>query len=71
MICITPSLDCKLAPRCRVHFRNHPDVVHVDPHARYMVNLGDNALFACPSFREIEAEDDGFITLHPKMGALS
>ncbi len=71
-ICITPSLDCHLAPKCERHFRNHPDAIHADPHARYMVNLGDNAMFACPSYRERDAiEDDGFVTLHPKMGALS
>lgn len=54
-ICITPSLDCHLAPKCERHFRDHPDAIHADPHARYMVNLGDNAMFACPSYREREA----------------
>ncbi|BAE51517.1 hypothetical protein [Paramagnetospirillum magneticum] len=67
-ICITPSLDCHLAPKCARHFRNRPEATH--PDQRYMVNLGDNAMFACPSYREIETEADGWQTVYASQGAL-
>ena len=68
-ICITPSLDCHLAPKCERHFKNHPAATH--PDQAYMVNLGDNAMFACPSYQEIEAEADGWTTVYASQGALS
>ena len=68
-ICITPSLDCKLAPKCERHFRHHPD--KIDPDQSYQVNLGDTAMFACPNFREFPTvEDDGFVTMYASQGAL-
>ena len=67
-ICITPSLDCKLAAKCERHFKHHPDKIH--PDQGYKVNLGDTAMFACPNFREMADDSDGFVTMYASQGAL-
>ena len=64
-ICVTPNLDCHLAPKCERHFKNQPTATH--PNQAYMVNLGDNAMFSCPAYREL----DGWTTVYASQGALS
>ena len=64
-ICITPSFDCKLAPKCERHFQHHPD--KIDPDQSYQVNLGDTAVIACPSFRELIPEPQSRATSLPKV----
>lgn len=47
-ICVTPSLDCRLAATCARHFRKHGEATH--PDQTYCAYHGDNAVFACPGF---------------------
>lgn len=54
-ICVTPSLDCKLAAHCARHFRKHENATNNDqPH---IAHYGDNSIFACPGFIAEKIDD--------------
>ena len=62
--CMVETIDCDRSAICWRHKSHHKECCH----AGYRTIPTER----CADFIAIDAiEDDGFVTLHPKMGALS